>query len=79
MSLLVCDNAKKANMLIQAADDWPKLRQLVVMNGLDDVNQELAARKNIKLSSFAEAIVSICITVCSRGSLRGQVVKATNL
>ena len=62
MSLLVCDNAKKANMLIDGAGEWPKLRQVVVMNGLADVNQKKAAEKNIKLISFADTIVSIFVS-----------------
>ena len=68
MSLLVCDNAKKANMLIDGTGEWPKLRQIVVMNGLSDINLEKAAGKNIEVFSFADAVVSIItnhyITTC---------------
>ena len=58
MSIIVCDTSQKANLLIKDANRWQKLRQIVVMNGLEDVNKELAETKNIKLISFSDTLVS---------------------
>lgn len=63
MPLLICDTAKKANTLIQGSDDWKTLHQLIVMNGLDSVDQESARTKNIKLISYSEAVVSAYLTI----------------
>ena len=58
MSLIVCDTKEKANFLIKESNRWQKLRQIVVVDGFDSVNKELAETKNIKVISFSDALVS---------------------
>ena len=58
MTLIICDTAEKTNTLIKGSDSWKKVRQIIVMDGLDDVDMELAKTKNIELSSYSDVLVS---------------------
>ena len=62
MSLIVCDTKEKANFLIKESNRWQKLRQIVVVDGFDGVNKELANTKNIKVIPFSDALVSYLIS-----------------
>ncbi|KAL4228419.1 Long-chain-fatty-acid--CoA ligase 6 [Mactra antiquata] len=58
MKIIVCDVATKANHILKMVDsgDGKKLKVIVVMNGLDDVNQDLANKLNVQVVAYNDAL-----------------------
>ncbi|XP_060588322.1 long-chain-fatty-acid--CoA ligase 1-like, partial [Ruditapes philippinarum] len=58
MPLIVVDLSEKVNKLLQMVSNGrgKSLKTILVMNGLDGVDQELAAKVKIKVVSFKEAL-----------------------
>lgn len=60
MKLIVCDVATKVNdilKMVSSGECRNKLKFIVVMNGLDGVDQDLAKKVNVELVTFKDAVV----------------------
>ena len=59
MSLVVCDKAEKAQLLLDKAADLKTLKCIILMDKISNQNVETAKQHNIRLVSFSEVMVSV--------------------
>ena len=58
MSLVVCDKAEKAQLLLEKAPSLKSLKCLVIMDTISDKNKQTAKEHNIRLVAFKDVLVS---------------------
>ena len=59
MTVVVCDKAAKAQLLLDKASNLKSLKRLIIMDEISDKNRETAAKHGIKLIPFREVVVRL--------------------
>ena len=57
MTVVVCDKAAKAQLLLDKASNLKSLKRLIIMDEISDKNRETAAKHGIKLIPFRDVVV----------------------
>ena len=57
MTVVVCDKAAKAQLLLDKASNLKSLKRLIIMDEISDKNRETAAKQGIKLIPFRDVVV----------------------
>ena len=57
MTLVVCDKAEKAQLLLDKASSLKSLKTLIIMDDISEKNRETAAKHGIKVVAFRDVVV----------------------
>lgn len=59
MTVVVCDKAEKAQLLLDKANNLRSLKTLIIMDKISEKNKETAEKHGIKLIPFRDVVVNI--------------------